>query len=68
VEKVDIIGGAKFGPLQGHTLIIFKALYGLRSSVLCWYQQFSGVLRVLGFNPSKAEAEMWMQENTLVCM
>ena len=31
-EKVYIIGGPGFGELEGHTLIIHKALYGLRSS------------------------------------
>ena len=37
-EKVYIIGGPEFGSLEGHTLIIFKALYGLQSSGLCCYQ------------------------------
>ena len=31
-EKVYIIAGPKFGEREGHTLIIFKALYGLRTS------------------------------------
>jgi Reverse transcriptase (RNA-dependent DNA polymerase) len=46
----------------GYTLIIFKALFSLRSSGLCWYQRFSGVERALGFNSSKAETEIWMRE------
>jgi hypothetical protein len=29
MEKVYIIGGPEFGPLEGHTLITFKALYTL---------------------------------------
>ena len=33
-EKVFIIAGPEFGELEGHTLVIFKALYGLRSSGL----------------------------------
>ena len=33
-EKVFIITGPEFGELEGHTLIIFKALYGLRTSRL----------------------------------
>jgi hypothetical protein len=28
-EKACIIPGPEFGELEGHTLIIFKALYGL---------------------------------------
>jgi hypothetical protein len=43
--------------------VIDRALYGLRSSGLCWHQRFSDVLRSMGFTPSKAEAEIWMQEN-----
>jgi Reverse transcriptase (RNA-dependent DNA polymerase) len=38
-EKVYIIGAPEFGDLAGHTLLIFKALYGLRSSGLCCHQQ-----------------------------
>jgi len=37
-EKVYIIAGPEFGDLEGHTLIIFKALYGLRTSGLCWHE------------------------------
>jgi Reverse transcriptase (RNA-dependent DNA polymerase) len=39
-EMVYIVAGTEFGELEGHTLIIFKALYGLQSSGLCWYQRF----------------------------
>ena len=36
-EKVFIIAGPEFGPqLQGHTLVIVKALYGLKSSGQRW--------------------------------
>ena len=31
-EKVYIIGGTGCSELEGHTLIIYKALYGLKSS------------------------------------
>ena len=31
-EKMVFIAGPKFGELQGHLLMIVKALYGLRSS------------------------------------
>ena len=31
-EKVCIIAGPEFGDREGHTLIIVKALYGLRNS------------------------------------
>jgi Reverse transcriptase (RNA-dependent DNA polymerase) len=62
-EKVYIIGGPEFGDLAGHTLLIYKVLYGLRSSGLCWNQCFAEVLRVMGFLHSKAETDIWMREN-----
>ena len=36
-EKVHIIAGPEFTDRKGHTFIISKALYGLRSSGLRWY-------------------------------
>ena len=60
-EKVYIIGGPEFGALEGHTLVIYKALYGLRSSGLCWHQRFADVLRSLNFVPCKSENDIWMR-------
>jgi hypothetical protein len=37
-ERVYIVGGSEFGELEGHTLVIHKALYGLRSSGLFWHR------------------------------
>jgi Reverse transcriptase (RNA-dependent DNA polymerase) len=62
-KKVYIIGGPEFGDLAGHTLLIFKALYGLRSSGLCWHQCFSDVLQTIGFVQSKVESDIWMRES-----
>jgi Reverse transcriptase (RNA-dependent DNA polymerase) len=62
-EKVYIIGGPEFGDLAGHTLLIYKALYGLRSSGLCWHQHFVDVLWTMGFVQSRAESDIWMREN-----
>jgi Reverse transcriptase (RNA-dependent DNA polymerase) len=71
-EKVYIIGGPDFGDLAGHTHLIFKELYGLRSSRLCWHQCFADVLRSMGFIQFKAEMDIWMRENNglyeLLCM
>jgi Reverse transcriptase (RNA-dependent DNA polymerase) len=67
-KMVYIVAGPEFGKLEGHTLIIFKALYGLRSSGLCWYQRLADVLRALGFSPTKAaETEIWKRENNGLC-
>ena len=62
-ERVFIIGGPEFGELEGHVLIIVKALYGLRSSGLRWHERFADSLRDMGFKPSKAEDDIWMRQN-----
>jgi hypothetical protein len=62
-EKVYVIGGPGFGELEGHTLIIHKALYGLRSSGLRWHERFADTLRDMGFVPSKEDIDIWMQRN-----
>jgi len=43
-EKVCINAGPEFGPQQGHLLIIYKALYGLRSSGLAFGQLLAACL------------------------
>ena len=59
-EKVCIIAGPEFGNRQGHLLIIYKALYGLRSSGARWHDRFSDCLRAEGFVPCKAEPDIWL--------
>jgi len=61
-EKVYTIAGPEFGDRQGHTLVIRKALHGLKSSGLRWHKRLSDVLRNMGFIPSKAERDIWMQD------
>ena len=60
-EKVCIIAGPEFGDRQGHVLIIYKALYGLRSSGARWHDRFSDCLRAEGFVPCKAEPDIWLR-------
>ena len=61
-EKVCFTAGGEFGDLEGHTLIIVKALYGLKSSGKCWHDKLFDVLITMGFKPSKAEADIWMKD------
>ena len=49
--------------IEGHTLVIVKALYGLRSSGLRWDERFANTLRDMQFSPSKAEDDIWMRRN-----
>jgi histone deacetylase 1/2 len=62
-EKVYVIGGPEFAPfgLEGHVLLINKALYGLKSSGLRWWERLAEVLRGIGFFPSRAETDIWMR-------
>ena len=63
-EKVFIVAGPEFGPeLEGHVLIVRKALYGLRTSGKMWHERFAACLREMGFWQSKAEPEIWMRRN-----
>ena len=61
-EKVYIIGGTGFGELEGHTMIIDKALYGLKSSGLRWHERLADTLRDLGFVPTRADPDVWMKK------
>jgi Reverse transcriptase (RNA-dependent DNA polymerase) len=61
-EKVYIIAGPEFGDLEGHILVIHKALYGLRSSGARWHDKFADCLRDQGFEQCKAEPDIWLRE------
>ena len=64
-ELVAFIGGPEFDDfgLNGHTLVIHKALYGLKSSGKRWSERFADVMREEGFFQSKADSCVWMREN-----
>ena len=55
-EKVCIRAGPEFGDLKGHLRIIYKALYGLKTSRKEFCQLLQECLLELGFVPSLAEA------------
>ena len=61
-EKLFIIAGDEFGARKGHTLIIRKALYGLKSSGIRWWERFSDILRTLGFKPTRTENDIWIRD------
>ena len=62
-EKIYFVAGKEFSAfgLEGHTLILFKALYGLRSSGQAWHSHFAITLKAEGFTPSKADPDVWMR-------
>ena len=61
-EKVYIVAGPEFGARAGHTLVIRKALYGLKTSGVRWHERFADVLRDMDFFPSRAEPDIWMRD------
>jgi hypothetical protein len=60
-EKVCFTAGPEFGALEGHTFIIEKALYGLRTSGASWHQRFADTLKDLGYTPCLADHDVWMK-------
>ena len=61
-ENVYFIASHEFGSFQGHTMKIIKALYGLCSSGLRFYQRLSLVLQNFGFIHSFAGPDVWMHD------
>ena len=61
-EKVCFTAGPEFGPLAGHTLVIVKALYGLKSSGARFHDKFATTMRALGFTPSYADPDVWLRD------
>lgn len=67
-EKVHTVCGAEFGErFRGHTAIIHKALYGLKSSGAAWCSMFAGTLIDLQFKSSLADPDIWMREAIKPC-
>ena len=59
-EKVYIIAGREFGKeLEGCVLIVYKALYGLRTSAARFHEHLACTLRNLGFKQSKYDMDLW---------
>ena len=62
LEKVYFIAGPELGPLQGHTLVFIKALYGLRSSGLRFHERLSNVLMTFQLTRSYADPNIWIRD------
>ena len=60
-EKLCIIAGPEFKELQGHLLIMIKALYGTRSGGARWHDRLFDILQELKFKPSKADPDAGMR-------
>jgi hypothetical protein len=61
-EKVHTTAGPEFGPNNiGRTVIIVRAMYGLKSSGAAWHAHLSETLRGMDFTPSYADPDVWMR-------
>jgi Reverse transcriptase (RNA-dependent DNA polymerase) len=63
-EKVYFTSGEEFGAKAGHTLVVVKALYGLRSSGSRWHEHFADILHDMEFTQCKMEPDVWMRRQT----
>ena len=60
-EKICIIAGHEFGSEAGKTMIIVRALYGLKSSGAAFRSFLAETLDDIGFKPSLADPDVWMR-------
>lgn len=60
-EKVWIKAGSEFGADQGKTLLVVRALYGLKSASASFRAYMAEKLDDLGFKSSQADPDVWMR-------
>ena len=59
-EKVYTTAGPEFGPeLQGKSVLIVRALYGLKSSGAAWRSHLANTLQSLGYVSCVADPDVW---------
>ena len=61
-EKICFIAGPEFKELAGHTMVMSKALYGLKSSGARFHEKFADTLREFGFKPTYADPDVWIRD------
>ena len=62
-EKVYVVGSPEFEELQGHGLVMLKALYGTRCGGACWHDKHFDIHHQMGFKSSKADSDIWMKSS-----
>jgi hypothetical protein len=64
-EKVHITTGPEFSPNHiGQTVIIVRALYGLKSSCATWHAVIAEAIHSMGFQASLADPDIWYRAAT----
>jgi Reverse transcriptase (RNA-dependent DNA polymerase) len=60
-EKCWIIAGPEFGPDEGKTFLVVKALYGLKSASISFRSFMAEKLTGMGFQSSLADPDVWLR-------
>ncbi|MGH7974682.1 MAG: reverse transcriptase domain-containing protein, partial [bacterium] len=63
-EKVYTTAGKEFGSKEGFSVLIVRALYGLKSSGAAWRAHLAQTLRDMGYIPCLADPDVWMRKCT----
>lgn len=63
-ERVYTTAGKEFGSREGETVLIVRALYGLKSSGAAWRAHLAQSLRDLGYTPSYADPDVYYRAAT----
>jgi hypothetical protein len=58
-EKIYIVAGKEFGSNQGKTMIITKALYGLKTSGAAFRSLLAEQLDTIGYTASRGDPDVW---------
>jgi len=61
-EKVYTTAGPEFGPeMEGKSVLIVRALYGLKSSGAAWRAHLANTLQQLGYKSCLADPDVWFR-------
>jgi hypothetical protein len=63
-EKCWMIAGPEFGPEEGKTFLVVKALYGLKSASFSFRSYMAEKLASMGFTSSMADPDVWLRAAT----
>jgi len=60
-EKIWTVAGIEFGSEAGSTMIIVRALYGLKTSGASWAAMLAESLSAMGYQPTEADRNVWIK-------
>jgi hypothetical protein len=62
-EKIWGKAGPEFGNKTGSTVILKRALYGLKTASRSFHEFFGDCLRSIGFKPTRADQDLWIRKS-----